>query len=389
MFCTLKTKCVFVILLLIASPSLLYSQLVEIKEDESQWNFLLNDIGNDSIVCLGEESHWVETYLELKKSIIETLHKEKEFDVIIFESGFVNSFVSYKEQLTGKIKLKETLYEIWQTVSTQKLIDYFDLSQNTEKPIIQLGCDIKGPISFKFSKYLQTLFNELEAEEYGEKLSNLDSGFVRLRYEWEPEIGKANRGVFLSADEFSANYEGYLMAYDSINTNREKIIQKKLLTEVEFEFLKRCIENRIHLLKLMQLPTYQQKHKYRDSIMAENVNWLIEEFLPNHKYIIWGADIHISKDAKWEDMGKEWGENESLIELLLKMQKREIFLVGIKPRSSIDRKIRRKLNIKSKKYYIDLRRVGISQNLKLKFRGEHEALIICTKIKKINRFKIE
>ena len=103
-------------------------------------------------------------------------------------------------------------------------------------------------------------------------------------------------------------YHHYLL-----KQKKNKIIENGELNDAEFEFLIRSLRNRIYLIELMQLPTYQEKHEFRDSIMAENISWIMKEFLPNQKFIIWGADIHISKNAKWEEYGNEWIGNKSMV----------------------------------------------------------------------------
>ncbi len=185
-------------------PARLFGQLIEVGEDK--WNALLQDIKTDSIVCLGEERHWVETYLDVKKDLIKLLYEKKNFDVVIFESGFVNSFTSYIDDLDSDTKLRETLYDLWQTKSTRNLINYFDSTQNSTLPVIQLGCDIKGPVSFRFSRYINRLFCQLDNSKYGQKLHIIDSTFVETRRLWEPEIGKAFRGKYLSDTDFH-NYK--------------------------------------------------------------------------------------------------------------------------------------------------------------------------------------
>ncbi len=136
----------------------------------------------------------------------------------------------------------------------------------------------------------------------------------------------------------------------------------------------------------MQLPTYQKKHQYRDSIMAENIIWIVDFFVPNHKYIIWAADIHISKNAKWENMGVEWEKNQSMIECLANKIDKNIFSIGVKPKKSISRNLRKKMKIKSKLYYLNLTKLPL--NMESKFKTEHEAIIICGKTKGIRKYKM-
>ncbi len=343
---------------------------------QSPWEDLLPDIGNDSIVCLGEEAHWVETYLEVKGEVIPLLHQEKDFNVVIFESGFIQSYMALRFNLRDGIRQQTTLYDLWQTPSTLELIRYMDSQKSSDKPIQQFGCDLKGPKSFLFAHYLKVLIGLSLNSAYANEVHELDSNFVEMRFRWEPEIGKANKGVYLTQEIFDDYLNEYQKLKKYLNDNKELWVEENKMTNLEFDFLLRCVDNRVYLLELMQLPTYQLKHQFRDSIMAENVSWLINEFIPNGKYIIWGADIHISKNAKWEQMGKEWESNLSLVEHLMKKMNQSIFSIGIKPIKSLDRKMRKTLRSKPDIFYLN-------NNDVLPITDEHDALIICKEIEKI------
>ena len=121
----------------------------------------------------------------------------------------------------------------------------------------------------------------------------------------------------------------YSKCIDSLLLHKTAIQTSENLEDPGFHFLLRCLKNRLYLLELMQIPTYQQKHQFRDSIMAENINWLVNEYIPNQKYIIWGADIHVSKNVRWEALGKEWTNNKSMIEHMLVEQNTKYSLLAL------------------------------------------------------------
>ena len=367
------------------------AQIIPIKKlsypsaTNTEWTFLKNKYANDSIICLGEESHWIETYLEVKNGMVKTLVQENDFNILIMETGFVNGFintVAYKE-----LPLEEVVYDIWNTKAVDELITPNYLTSQDKEPLMLLGCDIKGPSSYGFANFVAGCFKEIDSV-FCSDILRLEEDFVTIREMWEPEIGEAHRGVFLPEEVYLKYKNGYKEILKRLEQYKSQIIEEQPISPIEFEYLKRCILNRIYVLEIMQIPTYQQKHKYRDEKMGENLNWLIHEFVPNQKYIIWGADMHLSKDAKWEANGKEWAANKSMIEVLAELQDKKITSIGIKPMKSLPQSIRKKLKQTTADYYfIDLNDNEYQELAYLK--AEHDAIVVCKKTKGIKKYRLD
>ena len=360
---------------------------LNLKVDISGYAKIAKEAGAYSIVCLGEETHWVESYLEVKVELIKHLHEQEGFNVLIFESGFINAFMSYWYDLKQLEGLQESLYDIWQTTTTLGLYEYQFEQEDNGTPISFWGCDIKGPKSFRFSRFLKELFHS-HHPTYAEELSKADSSFMEIRDVWEPAIGGVYRGVYLSSEKADSIKAIYRAALDSLKTHKEILFPgNKNTTTRNYRFSERCLQNRLFLLQLMQLPTYQQKHQFRDSIMAENTNWLVKTWSQkDQKYLIWGADIHLSKNAKWEANGDAWKNNRSLVEHLQTKTSKPIFSIGIKPRKRLEREHRKSLGIKSSGIYW-LNQNTLPEEVRMPFEDEHDALIICGKTRALEKIK--
>lgn len=355
------------------------------SDTSTVWTFFLNEIEEKPIICLGEESHWIETYLEVKNSFIKALHQGLGYNVIIFESGFVNAFMTQIDRLTAKPRLQESLYTIWQTNSVLNLVRYIDRHRHE---MVSMGCDIKGPKSFRFSRFIKRSLQNIN-DDYSQKISEKDSLFVEERETWEPEIGEAFRGSYLKEEVYWEFKDSYMALLDTIDKYKVQIKAEQQLGDSDFDYFKRSILNRLYLLELMQIPTYQEKHQFRDEKMAENIRWIIQEYMPNKHYIIWAADIHISKNANWEALGEDWKNNRSMVEVLsITPEIGEIFSIGIKPQKRIPRQKRKKWFDKNSNYhFIDLTR-HILPGLEA-LSKEHEALILCKKTESIKSYKIK
>lgn len=360
---------------------------LNLKLDRNGYAKIAQEIGAYPIICLGEETHWVESYLEVKVELIRHLHEQQGFNTLIFESGFVNAFMSYWYGLEQQECLQESLYDIWHTTTTLRLYNYQAKQEHSGTPIWFWGCDIKGPKSFLFSRFLKELFHSLNPV-YAEELSKVDSSFIETRGRWEPAIGEVDRGVYLSSAKADRIKSFYIAALDSLKAQKGLLFESNNHTTNDaYKFLERCLQNRLYLLQLMQLPTYQQKHQFRDSIMAENTYWLIENWSQkDQKYLIWGADIHLSKNAKWEANGDAWKNNRSLVEHLQTKTSKPIFSIGIKPRKRLDKESRQSLGIKSSGVYW-LSKNTLPEEARMPFGDEHDALIICGRTRALDKIK--
>lgn len=168
---------------------------------------------------------------------------------------------------------------------------------------------------------------------------------------------------------------------------KSQIKENEQMTSIEIEYFKRCLLNRQYLLDLMQLPEYREKHHFRDEKMAENINWLIQVYAPKQKYILWGADIHLSKNAQWESLGAEWEANQSMVEQLINTYQYQLFSLGIKPLKTLEKPLKSKFKqSKAPYFYVDLQNKGGDFH---SLSTEHDGLIICKKTKSIEAFRIK
>lgn len=375
-----------VLILCYGTLTLLYGQRIPLENlsyparQNPEWNFLGKAIGDHPIVCLGEESHWIETYLEVKNGMIKYLHQQEHFQALLVESGFIQAFMAIQEDLSGKARMQEAWYTIWQTEATYDLIQYLDQTSEESNSLILLGFDLKGPKSFRFSQYIKRVFEAVD-QSFAEEMRELDSAFVEMRFEWEPEIGKAYSGVYLSEEEYIRYKKAYEKAIQAVGVYQNQL---ELDDSTQAYFIQ-CLQNRLYLLELMQIPTYQEKHRHRDAKMAENIHWLLNQVVPEKKAMIWGADIHISKDAIWEQMGTEWEVNRSVIEVLEQLTDQPIYSIGIKPAKQLPKKCRKILFDKGDSFVFST----ADDPCLSKWKTEHDAIIFCKKTKGIKKYQVQ
>ncbi|MEM8528877.1 MAG: hypothetical protein AAGG68_29850, partial [Bacteroidota bacterium] len=66
-------------------------------QSEFDFSFLDEELSDKKIVALGESTHGVGEFYELKSKLIEYLYTKLDFNLIIFESGFADINLAWDE----------------------------------------------------------------------------------------------------------------------------------------------------------------------------------------------------------------------------------------------------------------------------------------------------
>ena len=271
---------VFVILLSILHLTA-FAQSVKINKKSVRWlqenakpvevgqkdfSFLDEYIKDKRIVVLGEQLHGVKEFEEIRADIIEYLHQKHGFDVLLIESDMdaIDYVNRNKKQLTPKEMLR-AFHAVWYSESMKLFISFLQ-----KNPSI----DLAG-----FDSQLHFLPSySLIASEY-------DSSFA--------DITKRSNSIF---NDKSLTNSDYKMIIDSL-VQLHKAQLTRLPNDENYEFITRIIQNKINELERI-LPSSPSEMppfwNYRDSMMADNMEWLIQEKYPNRKIIIWAATPHVA-----------------------------------------------------------------------------------------------
>ena len=256
--------------------------------------FLKQQIGDKQIVMIGEQDHFAGASIDAKARIVNYLIKEMGFEVILFEAGFydVQKSVEYlkKENRGG---FRYSLYFLW--AKSQNIIPFLDtLSKNAVNDKIYLdGFDPKFTSIYSSKFYildLEKILNETEyiksnqadwnifkklvqtaADKFDKKLTKFNAKERDLLYRVSRDINK----VLVSANQ---SYWA-----QAVLTNTDILIEYSKIS------LKDMIANNEKAENL---------DNNRDSLMAENTKWLLENKYKGKKVIIWAASYHITKQPE-------------------------------------------------------------------------------------------
>ncbi|WP_034060762.1 erythromycin esterase family protein [Lacinutrix jangbogonensis] len=255
-------------------------------------------IGNKRIVALGESSHGLGKYYELKAALVEYLYKEKGFEVLAMEGGLgdINMAYSNIDTLSVAQLRDHTVFGNFRAAEVTPMFTLIKSASASKKPLHYTGYDTQAS-----SGYVQELLTKI-IKPYDKELS--DSLQTRL---WS--YGRA----------YQAGKEGDSIAYEKhrnlfINTsahakrilvnNSDEIKKNFDVSDFQFQISQRTLEM---FQKSTQL-TYEDRYEdnaLRDELMYENLQWIMTVLFPDKKIIIWAHNAHI-ENANAQNHTVKW-----------------------------------------------------------------------------------
>ncbi len=260
------------------------------KGEDNKFIFdsLKNTIGNKRIICLGESAHRVETFIRFKTELIKYLHDDLGYEVVAFESNLFNVTNGYYNIQSDTGALKESLYSIWRTASVLDLFRYVKKTKETKKPLILTGFDVKSGLSYSTSAWLKVIIMSGNSK-YAESVFSTDTMLINRCARYEHNL------KFIPETE-GANYQAYYASLiDSLETYKTGLLNQQVLTEIQFKIIRQCLQNRINLAKFLCSKDLWAANDIRDSIMAQNILWLVNDLYKDKKIVLWAHNAHISK----------------------------------------------------------------------------------------------
>ncbi len=248
---------------------------------------LKSDLKDVSVIGLGESTHSVGTTFEAKAKLIEYLHDSLGFNVLAFESGMYDCNKSnyyLKKGDTSLFNIMGSIFRIWGCKEVSNLAKYIIQTQKTAHPLIFAGFDNQ----FCFNYSARTLAIDFKAlidslnNIKGTSITPPESFYTALKN----EVKFSNSFHKLDTKDTSVLHDVLTIVIESIANN-------KLDTSHYYSFWKKICYNLVTDFESGYLP----KGYVRDSIMAQNIEWLKRKY-PNEKIILWAASSHLSFNVK-------------------------------------------------------------------------------------------
>jgi len=263
----------------------------------------LDDIAkNSKIIALGYASIGYGSLLKTQIDLIKYLHENHGYDIICLESSFGDAYMinNFLENETTARQFRDNI-----TPSMLKLEDNLALFKYQQSDTI-VGNQLKiygydPRISSKgFLQGLNQIIGRFEPKVIQDSVRNgFLSYFEMYKYKAQSDLFYREKAQVQSAIDLSREifdtYEEDILALDFIDESFLKAIQFYISSYeklIDFEI------DEIYTRGIM----------LRDSLMAENVNFLVENN-PNSKIVLWGHNGHIEKGKKLDIEGKWFGHH--------------------------------------------------------------------------------
>ncbi|MGD6901105.1 hypothetical protein [Bacillus infantis] len=183
----------------------------DISGKKADYSFLQKVIKDKRIVFLGENSHTVQEFNETKGEIIQYLHKEMGFNLLVFESGYAETLVHHANtaHLSSIELMKKSIFGTWHTAPTLDLFQYIKDSQSQKEKLILSGIDI-------YPNYFYLNEEEESPDEYGVFLYNWFLPISREAAEQAKEAEKTYKLVTNNLKSMRTGNDGLIRSYRNI-----------------------------------------------------------------------------------------------------------------------------------------------------------------------------
>ncbi|MDR7246527.1 erythromycin esterase family protein [Priestia megaterium] len=295
--------------------------------------FLKPLLKDKKIVMLGENSHGVAEYNSTKSRLINYLHEELGFNIIVFESGLAEAYSSYYSNNNPTDMMKDGIYPVWHSKEILPLFKYISKEKDSTSPLILSGMDPLPGNGFTY--FVKQVFDKYNIQNFN-TFSHLESEYKYLVYQ-ETSTSKFQT----KKDNLIQDYKEILK---EVVTNKDKFSEKDvkhylLITHVieeRIEMLETNVEFFIKANKKMQEGNYtapeklQENPNYiRDVAMAKQIEWITNNLYPNQKIIVWGHNYHLRKNNSEVQYASQNYGIPSMGELLSKDLKQKAYTIGL------------------------------------------------------------
>jgi erythromycin esterase len=244
----------------------------------AEWNDILPHIKDKRIILLGEPNHGAKQVFEHRNSLIEFLHDKLGYKTILFESGIGElAFSDLNKKEISASQMSNGFFGGWRTNEFRNLMVY--VRQND---LSIAGFDVQRTGGSFKELFRQTL----QSKKLDTTLSNIEDRYPQVQRELT-NSKVVYDSVVAKTNELISVYRIVLQQLEERDPSKQVLLTGK------------TIENRIAFLQYMLQFTkernWNKRWAARDSMMAENIEWLSENIYKNEKLIIIAHNFHISK----------------------------------------------------------------------------------------------
>ena len=286
---TIGPRLVVLILCVLAHSSCTRSHEVEVisfdaERADGQLDALGKALADAQIVLLGENGHGVKEFTERKVKLIEWLHREHDFDLVVFESGLFECDRAWRHlaQNESADALKACLRYPFEHAELLPLFELMQAKRGSEEPLAFSGMDFQA----------QGFDSELRPVDTFERLRDADSALAR-------RLARADSSLYLVTQHGGLGDSVYQFAYRNAERLKADYRRAAELTSGPASLAFRLSVGWIDRLAIRgeaearggdRLPA--RYFELRDEWMARAVSALADSMDARRKVVVWLHNDH-------------------------------------------------------------------------------------------------
>ncbi|OWR30412.1 erythromycin esterase [Saccharibacillus sp. O23] len=287
-------------------------------EKKADFGFLKPILGDKRVVALGENFHQIGDYSRIKIELIKFMHEKLGYDVIAFESGMGEAAAAwaFRDDLDAKTMMQGSIFGVWHSEETLELFEYIREQAKTDHPLILTGYDMQFGSALS-SQLVAGLLQAADREKAQTFMQSDLEAMTELYAAAGSGEGEPNDKTQAALADVEKKYAPLYEAASALLKRKEAAVRASVPGQPElYDIAQRTLSDRIAFMRMMRMGV-QESYEYRDRLMAENAEWLMNDVYPGKKMILWAHNDHLAKkgsamslleNGKWIAGFKDMGE---------------------------------------------------------------------------------
>ena len=250
--------------------------------------FLRPLLAGKRLVQLGESSHGVREFNQVRVRLIRYLHEQLGYDVLAFESSLFACEQTGRRaaSLTAVELMQGCLFGIWHTEELVALMEYVRATQRTARPLVLTGFDVAKStrtVDRARPAFLQRVVAAVDSA-YAQDVYVTDSTFYEL----------TRTGLAILSEAERDHYGRFYAALAAWLRPREARLAAAFREDPGLPGLARQVAVSLsYVVQQGAATAVAEQIRHRDRGMAENLQYLLRERYAGRKVITWAHNAHV------------------------------------------------------------------------------------------------